>query len=65
MESIPDDGFIFDLKSLHSWLGELPDRRNACGKRYSLANILVIIFLVKMYGEHLPIGIEEWARHRR
>jgi len=65
MESNIEGGFVFDLKSLYGRLKELRDCRKARGKRYSLATILVIMFLAKMCGEDRPTGIAEWARHRR
>jgi predicted transposase YbfD/YdcC len=65
MESNIEGGIAFDLKSLYGRLKGLQDRRKARGKRYSLATVLVIIFLAKMCGEDRPTGIAEWARHRR
>jgi hypothetical protein len=35
------------------------------GKRYELAAVLTIVVLAKLCGEDKPMGIAEWAKHRK
>ena len=42
----------------------LTDRRQAKGKRYALATIVVGMFLAKLCGEDKPSGIAEWVALR-
>ncbi len=58
------EGFVFDVGSLWARLLDLPDQRQARGKRYSLALVLLLMILAKLCGEDTPYGIAEWARLR-
>jgi len=49
---------------MYSRFQELHDKSKARGKRYSLATILMGLFLAKLCGEDKPSGIAEWARLR-
>jgi predicted transposase YbfD/YdcC len=62
MES--NTGQVFNLVSLYDRFQGLHDKRKAKGKRYTLATILMGIFLAKLCGEDKPSGIAEWARLR-
>lgn len=58
-------GMEFDPGSVYDRLCQLTDLRGANGKRYELAAILLIVMLAKLCGEDKPLGIAEWARHRK
>lgn len=58
------EGVFFDVDSLVQRLSTLADRREAKGKRYSLALVLLLVVLAKLSGEDTPYGIADWARHR-
>jgi len=62
MES--NTGSVINLSSLYSRFQELEDKRNAKGKRYTLATVLMGVFLAKLCGEDKPSGIAEWVRLR-
>jgi predicted transposase YbfD/YdcC len=64
MESITQEGLVFDVGSLYGRFQELSDKRKRRGLRYSLVLILMIILLAKTCGENHPSGIAEWAKHR-
>ena len=64
MESITQEGLVFDVGSLFGRFQELSDKRKRRGLRYSLVLILMIILLAKTCGENHPGGIAEWAKHR-
>lgn len=64
MESITEEGGVFDLGSLHARFSELVDTRKARGKRYRLETILTLLVLAKLCGEDTPSGIAEWAKQR-
>lgn len=62
MES--NTGQVLDLGSLYHRFAGLQDKRKARGKRYSLAMILLAMFLAKLCGEDKPSGIAEWVALR-
>jgi len=62
MES--NTGQVLDVGSLYQRLAGLKDRRKARGKRYSLAMLLLGIFLAKLCGEDKASGIAEWVALR-
>lgn len=64
MESITEEGVLFDVDSLYARLLSLSDKRKRRGRRYTLVLILMIILLAKTCGENHPSGIAEWAKHR-
>ena len=64
MESNTEGGLVYDLGSLYGQFQVLSDKRKLRGRRYSLALILVVTLLAKVCGEHHPVGIAEWAKHR-
>jgi predicted transposase YbfD/YdcC len=57
-------GQIINVGSLYQRFGRLKDKRKAKGKRYTLATILVGMFLAKLCGEDKPSGIAEWVALR-
>jgi predicted transposase YbfD/YdcC len=58
-------GMEFDKGSVYDCFCKLTDLRGANGKRYELAAVLTIIVLAKLCGEDKPMGIAEWASHRK
>ena len=62
---LPEGGFVFEVGSLYDRLDGLMDARDARGKRYPLAVVLMLIMLAKLSGEDRPSGIAEWARQRQ
>lgn len=59
------DGLEFDKGSVYDRVCKLTDLRGANGKRYELAAVLTIVVLAKLCGEDKPLGIAEWAKHRK
>jgi predicted transposase YbfD/YdcC len=57
-------GQVINLGSLYHRFEGLRDKRKAKGKRYSLATILLGMFLAKLCGEDKPSGIAEWVALR-
>jgi predicted transposase YbfD/YdcC len=62
---LPESGFVFEIDSLYDRLEGLSDARDARGKRYPLAVVLLLIILAKLSGEDRPSGIAEWVRQRQ
>lgn len=60
-----DDGYVFDVGSLYDRFQRLTDTRRARGKRFELAQVLVLFVLAKLAGEDQPSGIAEWVRARQ
>jgi len=58
-------GILYDVGSVYEGLLKLTDVRKAKGKRYRLETVLMIVILAKLCGEDTPLGIAEWAQHRR
>lgn len=58
-------GMEYEKGSVYDRLCELTDRRSVHGKRYDLAAVLTIVVLAKLCGEDKPLGIAEWASHRK
>lgn len=57
-------GTILDIGQLSEQLAQIPDKRKARGKRYTLAILLQVIIIAKLSGENTPTGIAEWAKLR-
>ncbi len=57
-------GKVMDISSIYASFEKLVDQRKARGKRYSLATVLLGLFLAKLCGEDKPSGIAEWVKHR-
>ncbi len=57
-------GFVLDLDSLAVYFESLHDARCARGKRYRLAQVLILATLAKLSGEDQPSGIAQWAQLR-
>jgi predicted transposase YbfD/YdcC len=62
MES--NTGQVINLGGLYQRFARLKDGRKAKGKRYTLAMILLAMFLAKLCGEDKPSGIAEWVALR-
>lgn len=58
-------GMEFDKGSVYDRFCELTDLRGVHGKRYELAAVLTIVVLAKLCGEDKPLGMAEWAKHRK
>ena len=56
---------MFAVGALVERLAVLTDRRQARGKRYPLALVLLLVVLAKLGGEDRPSGIADWVAHRR
>ncbi len=61
---IDENGLIFAIDSLYEYLRKITDTRQARGKRYGLATLLILIVLAKMCGEDKPSGICDWVGKR-
>lgn len=59
------EGLEFDKGSVYDRLSKLTDLRGVNGKRYKLESVLLIVMLAKLCGEDKPLGIAEWAKHRK
>jgi predicted transposase YbfD/YdcC len=58
-------GMEYDQGSVYERLYKLTDLRSVHGKRYELEAVLTIVVLAKLCGEDKPMGIAEWAKHRK
>jgi predicted transposase YbfD/YdcC len=59
-----ENGLHYDIESLNAFFERVYDARRRRGVRYSLATLLVIIFLAKLSGEDRPTGMADWAKAR-
>lgn len=62
--TVDENGLIFTTSSLYEYLRNITDTRQAKGKRYSLATLLLVMILAKLCGEDKPSGICDWVRQR-
>jgi predicted transposase YbfD/YdcC len=58
-------GKEYDKGSVYDRFCQLTDLRGKNGKRYELEAVLTVIVLAKLGGEDKPMGIAEWAKHRK
>ncbi|MGE5374602.1 MAG: transposase family protein, partial [Bacteroidota bacterium] len=58
-------GMGFEKGSVYDRFCKLTELRGVNGKRYELEGILTIVVLAKLCGEDKPLGIAEWAKHRK
>jgi predicted transposase YbfD/YdcC len=63
-QAVDENGVVYDVGSLMAYLQELVDLRKARGKRYSLATLLVLVFLAKLSGMDGPSAITDWCQAR-
>jgi len=63
---LPSDarGVVFDLGGLYAEFEKLTDKRQARGKRYALALILLLFVLAKLCGQDRPFGAAQWLAER-
>jgi len=61
----PQAPACFAVNSLYAYFLHLTDKRNARGRRYPLAVILVMTLLAKLAGEDEPSGIAQWLALRK
>jgi predicted transposase YbfD/YdcC len=54
----------YDIESIYAFFQQVYDARRRRWVRYSLATLLVIIFLAKLSGEDRPTGMADWAKAR-
>lgn len=64
-QTVDENGVVYEQGSLLAYFAELPDRRKARGKRYSLATLLMLVFLAKLSGADTPYAIAEWCQARK
>jgi predicted transposase YbfD/YdcC len=62
--AVDENGLIFTTNSLYEYLRKITDTRQARGKRYPLATLLLVMILAKLCGEDKPSGICDWVRKR-
>lgn len=58
-------GMEYERGSVYERFCKLTDLRGVNGKRYELGAVLTIVVMAKLCGEDKPMGIAEWAKHRR
>jgi predicted transposase YbfD/YdcC len=58
-------GMEFEKGSVYDRFCQLTDLRGVNGKRYELEAVLTIVVFAKLCGEDKPMGIAEWAKHRK
>jgi predicted transposase YbfD/YdcC len=63
-QEISETGLVYDLGSLYDYFGQVSDPRDDRGKQYALSELLVLMFLAKMAGQHNPSQIAEWVAYR-
>jgi predicted transposase YbfD/YdcC len=59
-----ENGVKYEVGSVYAFFARVYDARKRRGVRYSLATLLVIIFLAKLSGEDRPQGMADWAKGR-
>ena len=59
-----ENGLRYDIESLYAYFQRVFDARSRRGVRYSLATLLVVIYLAKLSGEDRPTGIADWGKAR-
>ena len=64
-QEINENGIVFDVGSLYEHLERLSDKRNRRGKRYRLADMVLLVILAKLGGEDNPSGIADWIEYRK
>jgi len=62
--TVDENGLIFTTDSLYEYLRKITDPRQAKGKRYPLATLLLVMILAKLCGEDKPSGICDWVGKR-
>lgn len=55
----------WEIGSLYHHLQQLQDKRHARGRRYPLAEVLVLVALCKLCGEDETQGVAEWVQLRQ
>jgi predicted transposase YbfD/YdcC len=63
-QDMNENGLIFELGSLYTYLQRVLDTRDPKGKLYPLALLLLLMVLAKLGGEDKPSGIADWIAHR-
>lgn len=63
-QEIEATGLIYDLGSLYDYFTQVPDPRGSRGKQYPLAEVLVLMLLAKMAGQHNPSQMADWLAER-
>lgn len=62
--TVDENGLIFSTNSLYEYLRNITDTRQARGRRYPLATLLLVMILAKLCGEDKPSGICDWVGSR-
>lgn len=63
-DDVDPNWVVYEAGSLYDFLNQIPDKRKARGKRYSLLTLLAVIFLAKLSGADKPEEIADWCRAR-
>lgn len=58
------EGKLLNIGELYAAMGQVKDKRQDKGKRYTIDILLVVVILAKLCGEDTPYGIAEWAKMR-
>ncbi len=61
---LPNQALLFDLDALYEVLRQVKDRRKRRGRRYPLAEILLIGVLAKLAGQSSSRAMAHWAKLR-
>ncbi len=61
---VDENGLIYSTNSLYEYLRTITDTRQAKGRRYPLASLLLVMILAKLCGEDKPSGICDWVEKR-
>lgn len=62
--TLPNQALVFDLEALYVCLEQLADRRRRQGRRYRLADLLLIGVLAKLAGYDTSRAMAHWAKLR-
>lgn len=58
------EGRLLNIGELYAALGQVKDKRQDKGKRYTIEILLIVVILAKLCGEDTPYGIAEWTKMR-
>jgi predicted transposase YbfD/YdcC len=59
-----NEGRLLNIGELYAALGQVKDKRQDKGKRYTIEILLIVVILAKLCGEDTPYGIAEWTKMR-
>jgi predicted transposase YbfD/YdcC len=62
---LPQEALVFDLDALYAVLKTVPDQRDRRGRRYELADLLLIAVFAQLAGQDSSRAIAHWAKLRQ